>query len=107
MAKEKAAAKRKAKAAKTPPTMVIEVVKKEPEFALNSTFKEGNPSLLNCSMSVKLTTRQYENISFGASLSMELRPGADLFAAEKEIQEFLGAAIRPRIQTIREKYPVT
>lgn len=69
-------------------------------------FTQGDPSTLSCWTSVKLTTRQYENISYGLGLALTLKKDADVGIAEQELSSAVDDMLRPKIQAVRKKYPV-
>lgn len=65
---------------------------------------EGEATLLNASMAVKLTTMPYENISFGASISLKPKPGADLDKAFDQMWAYLNTRIKPMVSAIDRKF---
>lgn len=70
-------------------------------------FTEGEPTTMNVNISGKLTTLQYENVSYGASISLDLKKGADLDVAYEQGFTFLESVLVGRVKAVREKYPTS
>lgn len=68
------------------------------------TFTQGKPTQMSCYIGVKLTTLQYENVSYNYGLSMDLIDDPDLVQAEKELTAAVEYMLRPKIKAIRDKY---
>lgn len=68
-------------------------------------FKNGKPVQVSCWIGVKMTTRQYENITYGYGMAMSLNEDADVAEAMEEVTSFVESTLRPKIVETRKKYP--
>ncbi len=79
-----------------------ELIKKYKDSAV--VFKNGVPTAINCSVSMKLTTEPYENISVNAGVSVSLRDEDDLDSAYEESWNYLFDQIATKAEEIKKIY---
>lgn len=78
----------------------------EPEVQVDYTseFTEGVPMQVTTSMSVKLSTLQYESVDYFASISQTLREGGDPHRAVDQGYAFLNKKLKPKVEYIHQKF---
>lgn len=104
-AAKKAAKKTGGRTARSKVQEEVKVVHIYPDVEIveGSRFTEGVPSRLNVSMSYKMTTRQYENMTYQASITLDLKKGADVELATDQAFDFVSKEIGERVMATRKK----
>lgn len=67
-------------------------------------FTQGEPESLNCQISCKLNTEQYENMSASAGMSYKLSHGADVEKAYEEAWGCVETQLLNKIDQIKEVF---
>lgn len=110
MATKKSAKKTAAKKAARQPAQKksqeeVRVVHVYPDVEIveGSQFTEGVPSRMNVSISYKMTTKAYENMTFQSSISLDLKKGADVALASEQAYNFVAKEVIDRVNGTRAK----
>lgn len=99
----KKAAKKSVKKSVSQSEILLRHIFPDIEIIEGNPFTEGVPDKINVSLSYKMNTGNYENISFQSSITINLKKGADVGLAIDQAYDFVAAKISEKALEVKNK----